>query len=118
MARIKHIHLTIHSNLTYPFALPLRVTTFCIDRAFIFKKRNKNKKGSGGKKKFKWGKKKTKGSSKFASTELPVIEEEEQKREQDVDATGGTVEDTTENRVSGKVIIASSPNAISLINGD
>ena len=71
-----------------------------IDRAFIFNKRNKNKKGSGGKKKFKWGKKKTKGSSKFASTELPVIEEEEQKREQDVDATDGTFDDATEKRVS------------------
>lgn len=71
-----------------------------IDRAFIFNKRNKNKKGSGGKKKFKWGKKKTKGSSKFASTELPVIAEEEQKREQDVGATDGAIDDATEKRVS------------------
>jgi len=55
-------------------------------RAFIFNKRNKNKKGSGGgKKKSKWGKKKAKKSSKFASTELPVIEEEEQNREKDLE---------------------------------
>ena len=71
--------------------------------AFIFKKRSKAKtkgsSGSGGKKKYRWGKKK--GGSKFASTELPVIEEEDQEREKDADNDGifdGTV--ATEDRVS------------------
>jgi len=58
--------------------------------AFIFKKHNKNKSkrsGSEGTKKSKSGKKK-KGGSKFASTKLPVIEEEDQEREQDADKAG------------------------------
>ena len=84
-----------------------------LHRAFIFKKRSKTKSkasGSGGKKKYRWGKKK--GGSKFASTVLPVIEEEDQEREKDADNDGivdGTV--ATEERVSRRT-------ALSLIDRD
>ena len=82
MSLLQHVHSFV--NLIFCRHGTIIILPF--GRAFIFNKRNKNKKGSGGgKKKSKWLKKKGKKSSKFASTELPVIEEEEQNREKDLE---------------------------------